>query len=376
MAAVSPSALAAMARNYGWEKTEAYRDIADVYVRSAGPEIIIPRTDKFLDYTSVVQRIMDIFSRNTDQPLISIFKSLIDAEHDVIRFRARGHDDDGTISLQRGLNLISQAREVLLAAACSTVNPQAVYRAGANKDANEYLERVRLGQTEVGSFIAPILAPVPPSLQMNLSEDWPEMRDDPFERQVTRRLATGLRAIQVGIGEAVSGNAMEFFESSVGVGVSANLCEAIANIIDKTDEIDLSINWATTRPTPEKFSCYSFTENDSAILREAARKFKEKRPKPNQTLIASVKRLSRDTGSKDGIVTFKADFEGKSQSVVAQLSQEQYHTAISAHRDKKPVAVTGDLERTGQRWQLGNPEIRILEIGLWEDDDDESVEEV
>ena len=48
---------------------------------------------------------------------------------------------------------------MLLAAACAARNPQPFYRAGSNKEAMDYMRRVKLGQTEHGSFVVTLLCP-------------------------------------------------------------------------------------------------------------------------------------------------------------------------------------------------------------------------
>ena len=37
------------------------------------------------------------------------------------------------------------------------------------------------------------------------------------------------------------------------------------------------------------------------------------------------------------------------------MKQFDYDRAIQAHKNKAPVVLRGDLERTGQRWRLLNP---------------------
>ena len=87
-----------------------------------------------------------------------------------------GRENNGSVLLDEGVELVSQAREMLLAAACATTTPQPVYRAGANRKAGEYMKRVRLGQTEHGSFAVTLMAPVPPMLQMASGETWDQIR--------------------------------------------------------------------------------------------------------------------------------------------------------------------------------------------------------
>ena len=58
---------------------------------------------------------------------------------------------------------------MVLAAACSLREPRPVYGARNDREANEFMRRVRLGQTEVGSFVVTILSPVvPPEVQLTL----------------------------------------------------------------------------------------------------------------------------------------------------------------------------------------------------------------
>lgn len=366
---VSPSAVAAWARNRGWKRESAYRDFADIYLDASGTEILIPRNDKAVDYTSVIKRLIEIFSDTTETPEHVVFKGLIDAEHDVVRLRAIDDCEDGTISIESGIALFQQAKELMLAAACSALNPQTVYRAGANKDATELVSKIRLGQTEVGSYVAPLLTPIPPALlQSSLLEDWPEFSTDPAERQMTRKLVEGLMAVQKASDNVNAGEGIESFERSVAQGVSANLCEAIAGIVAKTNEIEINVGWASTRPAPNSKSSVRFTQHDAAILTEAARVLRSKKPRPNVSLVGTVKKLKRDAEEKSGLVTFAAEVDGKSQSVTALLDQSNYNEAIRAHKDRKVVILDGDLERIGQRWAVQNPQVRVLDIDFDLDD--------
>ena len=65
---------------------------------------------------------------------LSLYRDLVTADRDVIRVRAGGKDD-GAVALSDGVSLVSGARDMLLAAACSLSNPRPLYRAGANRRA-------------------------------------------------------------------------------------------------------------------------------------------------------------------------------------------------------------------------------------------------
>jgi hypothetical protein len=357
--AISPAALAAFARSEGWSKTEVFGTHADVYAGANRPEIILPRTDRLADYASTVSRLIGIFAKITDRDELATYRDLVGADRDVVRVRAIGSDDDGSVVLDAGVKIIAQAREMLLAAACATRSPQPLYRAGANKEANDYMCRVKLGQTEHGSFVVTLLAPVPPLLQPQLDPSWASLEDEPMERMVTRRLMDALEASRTAAEMALSGDSAAF-ENAVTAGVSANLCEAVASLIEQSNGLDISLTWARTRPTPEAQRKVVFSGNDAEILKEAARTFRLRQPKPDVTLFGTVHKLRRDQEEVEGVVTLKAMVDDKLQSVSAVLDQSNYSVAVQAHGAKTPVIVTGDLERVGQRWQMTNASVREL----------------
>ena len=92
-----------------------------------------------------------------------------------------------------------------------------------------------------------------------------------------------------------------------------------------------------------------------SILQEAARLLREREPQPDVRLIGVVQELRRDEIETEGTVTLRTSIADRDQSVKAVLKQSDYDRAIQAHKEKAPVVMRGDLERTGQRWRLLNP---------------------
>lgn len=358
---ISPAALSAYARAEGWQKTERYGMHSDVYEVVGRPEVIIPRTSNLGDYPNVVSKLIGIFSAAANRDEFSLYRDLVGADRDVIRVQCLTSSDDGSVEVDAGVRIVSHSRDMLLAAACAAKQPQPLFRAGANRDATDYMRRVRLGQTEHGSFIVTLLAPVPPAFQAVLDPSWPNFSEEPYDRQVTLRLIQALEASRSATESASAGDGLHAFESAVQKGVSANLCEALSEMIDQSNGINISVTWARTRPTPEPQRTVSFSRDDAEILREAARTFKSRHPQAGVTLVGTVNKLSRDQHEVEGLVTLKAVIDSKLQSVRAVFDKSNYHEAVRAHDDKLQVLVSGDLERFGQRWQLTNAEIVALE---------------
>ena len=364
---IPPAALAAYARDLGWKKSEAYGKHSDVYIADGRPEIILPRTQRLADYANVVSQLIEIFSNATESGGVAVYHDLVTSDRDVIRVRAPSGQGAGSIAVNDGIGLINGAHDMLLAAACSLSNPQPLYRAGANKEASDYLDRVSLGQTEQGSFVITLLSPtiVPPLQVTYLSEQMVDV--DPVERKITRRLAEALSAVRDATELTISGDE-DAFSEAVPRGVSANLCEAIVQLIDPFSDVDISFAWARTYPRDTARQVVRFASGDAPVLRAASQSFREREPKQDVQLFGIVRTLTREQEETDGTITVKASVDDKVQSVVAVLNETDYHRAIQAHHEKSAIILRGDLDRFGQRWRLSNPHIaKVIE----RDDDPE-----
>lgn len=355
--AVTPAALSAWARAAGWSRVESYGDHSDIYAAPDKPEIILPRTQRLGDYASAVSEIIGIFAASEERDELSLYRDLVTADRDVVRIRA-ADGEDGSISVDAGVDLVQGARDLVLAAACSLRGkPQRLYRAAANQEAVALLGRVRLGQTEQGSFVVTLLtAPIvpqtrPPSL---FPEDEPDQASD--ERKMTRRLAEAVAAAQQAAENAVSGRG-DAFEETVENGVSANLCDALAVLIEPFPTLDIGVHWALTHPVNAPRRTVRFAKADAPVLREAASSFRAREPKLDTRLFGFVHRLQRHKEEDDGTIYLRTEIDNQTCSVAVVLNQSDYHTAIRAHEDKAPILLQGDLDRIGQRWRLLNPEI-------------------
>ena len=366
--AVSPAALSAYARTAGWTKGDTYGEHSDVFTGEGLPEIILPRTAHLGDYARVVAMVIEIFAKVADVDELALYQDLAMADRDAVRVRAVDGDNSGSVAVSDGIDLLSGAHDMILAAACSLQGPQPLYRAGANREARAYLNRVRLGQTEQGSFAITLLSPVisPPIQQPLFSAS--EYGDDPIERQVTRRLADSLAATREATEKTVGGDTGAFSEA-VARGVSANLCEALVKLIEPFSTLDISLVWALTHPMSTARNVVRFASHDAPILRAAARSFRDREPRPDICLFGVVQRLKRGEMDTEGTVALWTSIDEQNQAVVAVLKQSDYERAIQAHETKSPLVMVGDLERTGQRWRLLNP--RIADVILNEDAPDE-----
>lgn len=354
--AVSPTALSIYARAAGWKRHDTYRVHSNIYIGEDRPEIIVPRTDHLGDYASVVADLIKTFAEVGRQDETGVYHSLVATDRDVVRLRV-GKSEEGSVKLDEGVDLIQGARDILLATACSLDESKPVYhRAGANRKAKDLISRIRLGQTDRGSFVVTLLMPVIPlPVPSPLYPDEPD-QDIPVERRLTTRLKEALTAVHVATERAASGEKNAFGDAT-NSGVSANLCDALVKIIDSFPTLDVNVSCARIRPDIAPNQNFRFGTNDAPLLQQLARVFREHAPRPDVHLHGYVRLLNRGEDEEDGRIRLNTYFDEKQLSVTALLECRDYERAVQAHKDKAWVTLSGDLERTGQRWRLLNPRL-------------------
>ncbi len=354
LSAITPLALLSYVRSEGWEKIGVYRRYSDVYAGEGKPDIIVPRTDVIDDYEMVVSDLVSTFSKVLDRDEISVYRDLTVADRDVLRFRVVEADPSG-LSFETGHDLIRGARDMLAAAAYSLGDSRRAYRSGTSGAAADYLNRVRLSHTEKGSFAIVLTSPtVAPRLGalMNDGED----EAAPKERMVAQRLSESLFATRSAAEAVVAGDAYAF-EQAVEFGVSANLCEAVADLVESVSSFDISFSWAMTRPSSSSRGPVRFSYSDHPILKEAALSLRSQEPEYDKPISGFIYSLTSKQVDIDGIVTMRTSIDSVGRSVVAELSRQDYVRAIEAHKTNSIVYLKGDLERIGNRLRLRNAKL-------------------
>lgn len=376
LAAISTLSIHAYLKSQGWTRSDDLGDRGVVYIAADGNEVFAPGSDRLGDYAESVSSLLEVVARVEQRDELAVFRDLASSDRDVLRFRAPHADDDGSIDLTVGVDLVEQCREALHAAACATVAPKRSFRSGGNLRATDYIGSVKLGQTEHGSFVVTLLSPVPPLLDLGRQASlWYDPVEEPFSRQVTTTLSEAATALRTAISEVGRGGNIEAFERVVAKGVSANLCAAIAKFVEDGKGLDFSVTWARTRPTSHERMRAEFIPSDAEVLREAARVLRDREPRNNERIEGFVTALARDQAAVEGRIRVKAIVDGKLTSVFADLDQEMYAKAVHAHKDRVVFALEGDLERVGQRWSIKRP--RHLSVADPElDENDESQQKI
>jgi len=293
----------------------------------------------------VLRKLAELEGRQLDE----VSQDLRNPFADALRLRVKSRlADSGTLPLLEGLKLFEGGRKLLIAAACSTVQPQAFYPRKSLKNVEEFIKKCQVGQTAIGSYVASILCPPLAPLTPTLFDDIDE--DAPFERQVTQNLMTGLGVLS----DAVQQGDPSLIEKGINHGVSADLCDALSSITPPEENAVLSVelSWSPVRPQASKTipNALRFAPPDLAFIQNAGRKLRDQliRQDTIQGRIVSLKEQPQQLKGFGRTVEIRAIIDDKTSIVRFSLLDEQYRFACDAYRDGKQIRVKGVLRRGEQ----------------------------
>ena len=312
-------------------------------------EILLPLRQSLADYSLRMADVIQALSAIDDRPWSEILNALSGPPSDILRLRVVSEAATlGNLPLDDALRFFQSGRDMLLSAACSTIRPQAFHPEKSLKQANDFIRGCRFGQTERGSFVASIIAPVPPAFHQAMipfgEEEFREATE-PFARRVTSRLMHSLEIVD----QTVKTARLDPIFNGVNDGVSANLCEAVAAMKPQGDQsrIDIRMSWSRSRPKlPEGIpQIVSFSQSDFPILEEAGRKLRERATPRRDKFVGKVFSLQSEIPSLidnlAGKIVVRTEVGGQPARVKVVLDREDYRRACDAHRDDRRVAVTG-----------------------------------
>jgi hypothetical protein len=364
LSALKPLEVVAYLRATGWNKKAESRGKWSLWylIDSDGNnfELGVPFSHELRDFAARMSDALDVLETVEDRSQLEILRDLLVTSADVIRIRfTDGELADGSVPLEDGSQYFQKAKDLMLAAACAAVAPRAYYPSRKPAEAIDYLRNVRLGQTELGSFVLTILSRVPPGLTVGGSRSLEN--GEPFERRVTQVLSKSLEAVRTAAEEAASTGQVESFVEAVDKGVSANLCDAVAGLGQSptgSRNIQFSFSWSRSRPllAPANVPNMILLPADAfPVIHEAALYLKESPSVENFAARGPVVKLEKAEEASKGSITIHCLVDGQLRKVTVELSEPDYRRAVAAHGKNQIVRCSGALIREGRTLSLREP---------------------
>jgi hypothetical protein len=353
-----PSSVSGYLRSIGWSPIDAGDAWARWRLMVDGRELIltVPLRGHAPDYRRRFRELVDDLRNLEQRTPEQIVRDIRSSGSDVIRIRLRGASDSGRISIEQGARAFQRTRDLLLAAACAAVDKRPIYSRRKPARAMEYLNRTKFGPTESGSFVLTIESSVPP--QLATSSELPGIEAEPFERSVCLALAYATSTARRIVDQISVTSSMATVVAGVQEGVSSNLCDALAGLIDDagmSQSMEMTFRWASVRPVSEAPRAVAFESDAAPFLWEMGRTLREQSTIADFELIGPVHKLTSAAPGQGGEIIVAMTEPWPGRKVRVALSGPAYQQAAQAHTSGLWISCEGELVRQGGATILLNP---------------------
>ncbi|NIZ19983.1 hypothetical protein [Entomospira culicis] len=346
---ITPLDFQAYLKERGWQLYGKLANKASLW-QSNSKKILLPLQRDLVDYEHRVYDLLNDLQAFEKRSLQSILTDLTHAQADILRIYAFKDDVKNNLPLEAISTLINSSINLFSATARSITNPQPVYQGKAPKEINSFVEKLRMGHTEKGSFVLVLENPITPQL---IESD--DISNEPFDRQVSIKLCQNIASLLNNMANISIGS----FDDNMMRGISSNFCDALAEITDVCGDkgafIDLT--WAPVRPIKKEWNIshkFSIVPAMSGTLREMSRILKEKTPETNVEIEGYVIKLIANTASSSqgGRIHI---FDTNSHRLIAiDLDPKQYTQALDAHKNDNKLRFIGNLDKSTKPKSLIN----------------------
>lgn len=243
---ISPSQITAYLRARGAEQVGKFLDGAAIWALGK-EEFLVPVAAEYADYAYRVADILAALERAEGRSQLEIVDDLQEVGFDVVRIG--GAPNEGmseAFGLVRAVDLLTHARDLLMTAACAAATRKACSQAERSRDAEQYMQSVRLGKLEGCGFAVRLLAPVKPVQKSTDSSDEQYAHYESVVPTLQERLEILCQAVQTA---CLDGGSVQHFEKDAVQEDIANLCAALTGMHKalSTQCLEIGITYSATR---------------------------------------------------------------------------------------------------------------------------------
>ncbi len=352
-----------------WTMEGTLRQVASIWRRADdnAAEVVLPLSESLKDFKQRVGDALEAIAEHERRPATEVLGDVLRTLADLIAVRVIHEDtNEGTIPINDGVLLVARARDMLKSAALALYAKRRQFSGHPTDEAKAYLESLRLGQTEVGSYIINVFAPIPPAPAPIAQWTEGEVPRVPLATAVTASLASGLEALITATGEYSERHDLTIFDAAVVRGASSNMCDALLGLSgqERKRAFEIKISAARSPLFDGEPKVFMFDAGRVEALVKASEYYKDNYVLHDRIVTGLIKRLDRSVGDETGTIMVAAKVADQDKHISIELGPEDYDLAITAHKHNETVRCAGDIHVTPRTAKLLNPSgFRVLRNG-------------
>jgi hypothetical protein len=361
---INPLEVASYLRTQGWQQKSQMKDIASIWVlevsQGENVEILLPLKPDFRDFPARMSEVLQTIEIVEQRSQTEILNNLKTPLAEIIQISVN-HSEiiNGSIPISQGVQLFESAKKLMWSAASSAVQPRPYFRGGSFSEVTEYMQKLRLGHTKEGSYVLTIISP----LQVDNYQS-----SDCFERKVTKTLFQALNIISLAPERNIS-QRENVLDEAIEEGVSANLCDALALMINSANEPNLKFNLTASKTLESLFKFpreIKLNQQCLPAITEVKNKLKsyestwgknkkyiqpdsstlhlvspQQNLHPTITITGLVIKLEWFGGDEKAKVSVLTVIEQKEKEIIIEVTRQEYLIAFQANLEQRPITCNG-----------------------------------
>ncbi|VXB71955.1 hypothetical protein [Frigoribacterium sp. 9N] len=345
--------------NRNWEKRHDGRR-ASVWARGV-VEIGLPDALNVgsFEWTDVVRRVAAAEGRTES----ALETDLEFSGYDGVRFRIANENFIGrTVPLHSGHSLVNSAYAMLRASATTAQRPRSQIGKHYSKIGDEYLERARLGHTEEGSFILPVLFRHDDS-ELPTGQDTiagiEHVAHESPQRRIVRTLAESLQAYRVRVIEPAKEVRQRDLLPVIAAGGSREMFSGLEKILydPAVAEFDTGFTWGLTLPAARTApSKVSIPVEARELVKQTVELLTVAEKSPLRVITGPIVSIAHEPGSPLGQIAIQApNANGRPSRYFVNVRRRQLESLHAWMSGSITVVVQGVIEHLpGRPLQLAD----------------------
>ena len=137
---------------------------------------------------------------------------------------------------------------------------------------------------------------------------------------------------------------MDVFEAAPSQGVSANFCDAVADLARRGHGIGVSLSWAAVRPADAHDGKFQFAESTADVFTQGAQLLRRNSPFNDAHVVGEIVGLDRQRREEfDGHSNVVCELDGRPVALKVQFQSADYDEVFRAFRDGIQISIDGDI---------------------------------
>ncbi|KUM29350.1 hypothetical protein AQ436_06575 [Arthrobacter sp. EpRS66] len=344
-------------------------NVGDLWEAKSGQRVGVPYgiNSDSVEWASVIERVAK-YSEKSSQQISDGIRGLW---MDTFEFRAASdiYIKD-TIPASAGADLFQNVWRILRSSATTSQGRKAQISGAWSRPGEASIENARFAHTRPGSYILPLLVPLPRPVKKSTNQDSLDLGiqqsfHESNARRATRTMVESMAAVDAGLIQPEAEPNNSIVSDLVSIGVSRELITAIYDVVkhQSVANLDMNVAWATSAPGPSSAPKKIVIPSDAAPrLAKVAKLFVHQRKSKSELLTGPIFRLSDRADEPFGVATLEVPRSGRLSKIDIYVPRAKLKDAHDWFKEHETVVAEGVVESTPAGLIMRSP-TRIQDLG-------------